>query len=180
MPVGKYIRIERRSLPEDLRIEISPADHPDARKLLLQLYAEQCDIYGFADQPQLDSARHTLPNGAFVIARAAGTGPVGCGGFRMHPHRTRVAEIKRMYVVPAWRCGGLGRRLLTHLETLATDFGASDLLLETGCANNIALHLYHSAGYQAIAPYVAGRDRAVNRAFTKKLANKVSSLPLPA
>jgi len=137
-------------------------------------------MYGFADTPELDSAQHLLPSGAFLLARAPGVkSPVGCGGFRTYPQREYVAEIRRMYVVPTWRGQGLGQLMLTRLEGLAASAGAREAILETGSLNTAALRLYELAGYQRTAPYVPGR-LDINRAFAKPLVAQSGELSRPA
>src|SRR5436190_5706213 len=69
----------------------------------------------------------TVPRSVFLIAELDGR-PVGCGALR--PIDAEVAEVKRMYVVPASRRMGVGRRLLTELERVAAEFGYHTLRLE--------------------------------------------------
>lgn len=96
---------------------------------------------------ELNPAEVTDGRGAFMIVTAHGT-PVGCGAFRLLDART--AELKRMYVVPAMRGQGLGRRLVDALEAEARAMGVRRLVLETGIRQSVALALYRAMGFQPI------------------------------
>jgi len=88
--------------------------------------------------------------GAFLIIYQEGT-PVGCGALRLLDPGT--GELKRMYVSPALRGRGLGRRLVTALETEALALGVRQLVLETGIRQTAAIALYRAAGFQPIPLY---------------------------
>jgi len=55
-----------------------------------------------------------------------------------------------MYVAPAWRGTGLGRRLVAALEGEARALGVRHLVLETGIRQTAALALYRKTGFQSI------------------------------
>lgn len=88
--------------------------------------------------------------GAFLVVRRGGT-PVGCGAVRLLDDNT--AELKRMYVAPAVRGTGLGRRLVEALEAEARSLGARRLVLETGIRQAAALALYRATGFHTIPLY---------------------------
>ena len=77
--------------------------------------------------------------------------PVGCGALKFHGDAP--AEIKRMWVAPAARGLGLGRRLLTDLEAQAVARGVRTLRLETNRALGEAIGLYRAAGYREVAAF---------------------------
>jgi GNAT superfamily N-acetyltransferase len=58
-----------------------------------------------------------------------------------------------MYVSPAVRGRGLGRRLVAALETEARALGVQRLVLETGIRQSAALALYRATGFQPIPLY---------------------------
>ena len=89
--------------------------------------------------------------------------PVACGG--LHDLGGGVAEVKRMWVDPAWRGAGLGARLLRHLEQLAADLGHQTVRLDTNDALTEAIALYGRSGYAAIAAY---NDNPYARAWFEK------------
>ena len=90
------------------------------------------------------------PDGVFVLVRSDGD-VVGCGGVR--PLGDGVGEVKRMWVSPAVRGTGMGRRLLDHLEEWVRRLGNDVVRLDTNSALNQAIAMYESAGYTAIERY---------------------------
>jgi len=92
---------------------------------------------------------------------------VGCGAIQ--PLDRETAEIKRMYVAPAYRGRGIARQLLAALEELAASGGRRVLRLETGDFMPEAVKLYASSGYQPIPTYgeYAGNPNSV--CFEKRL-----------
>jgi GAF domain-containing protein/GNAT superfamily N-acetyltransferase len=91
----------------------------------------------------------------FVVLYERGR-PVGCGGVRsLGPE---LAEIKRMFVTPAARGRGHGRRLLAELERRAAAAGATRVRLLSTEVLSEALALYESAGYAVVESHeVDGR-----------------------
>jgi ribosomal protein S18 acetylase RimI-like enzyme len=77
--------------------------------------------------------------------------PAGCGALKFRPGAS--AEVKRMWVSPAVRGLGLGRRLLAELETQAAAYGVRVLRLETNQALAEAVALYRSAGYREVPAF---------------------------
>ena len=63
------------------------------------------------------------------------------------------AELKRMYVDPAARGLGIGRRLLRALEDAARGEGVAVIRLETGIHQDEALGLYRANGYGDCGPF---------------------------
>jgi len=121
---------------------------PDARWCLEQYFAELDDRFdaGFDPALSIPADAHELvpPAGAFFIARLRER-PVGCGALKLH--RDAPAELKRMWIAPAARGLGVGRRLLQELERHAREAGAAVLRLETNHALTEAIALYRRSGY---------------------------------
>jgi DNA-binding MarR family transcriptional regulator/GNAT superfamily N-acetyltransferase len=95
------------------------------------------------------------PNGLLLVATLAGE-PVGCGVLRHHELREGVpgwSEIKRLWVSPAVRGIGLGRRLLAELEDCAASLGAPVVRLDTNRVLTEAIAMYRAEGYREIAPF---------------------------
>ena len=88
--------------------------------------------------------------GAWVVAYLDDE-PVGCGGVKRLDDSS--AELKRIYLAPAARGRGLGRRLLERLEQYACELGYELLRLDTGNLQPEALALFRSAGYEQIPDY---------------------------
>lgn len=94
--------------------------------------------------------------GVLLLARVNGE-PAGIGGVR--DLDTGVAEVKSMFVVPAFRGTGLGRRVLTELERIAAARGCRGVRLDTSSYLTEAIGLYRSAGYDEVPAY-NGNEKA--------------------
>jgi GNAT superfamily N-acetyltransferase len=90
------------------------------------------------------------PEGAFVLVEAGGE-LVGCGGLKRLDEGT--CEIKRMYLRPEARGGGLSRGLLDALEARALELGYLRARLDSGDRQPAAIRLYEGAGYERIPDY---------------------------
>ena len=100
----------------------------------------------------------TPPAGVFLLVEDAAE-VIGCGGIRrIDPHpgtRAERFEVKHLWLAPAARGHGAGRRLLEELERRAVEFGARELVLDTNASLEAAGGLYRSSGYVDIEPYNA-------------------------
>jgi len=140
----------------DLQITPEPSDSTLAGALLGRYYAELAAR--FPEGPDrfdlaliaAPASELTPPNGLFLLARRDGHA-FGCGAVRTLD--ADHAEIKRMWVDPAVRGHGIGRRLLTALEAAAAELGCRTVRLDTAAYLTEALPLYQSAGYVEIAAY---------------------------
>ncbi len=151
--------------PITLRV---PFDAPEVAALAAAQQEEMRGLYeGEADiGPTREAAMFEPPDGVFLVTRTDGRA-VACGGVCRFDE-TR-GELKRMYVVPAARGLGLGRRLLEELEDHARRFGYVALVLETGDRQPEALGLYQSSGYEPIPCYPPYSERSLSLCFEKKL-----------
>lgn len=90
------------------------------------------------------------PGGALLLARVDDK-PAGLGGVRHLD--TDVAEVKSMYVAPAYRGTGIGRRILARLEEIALEHGCRAVRLDTSDYLTPAVGLYRAAGYREVSAY---------------------------
>ena len=127
---------------------------PDARRCLRAYVEELSGRFDSGFDPALSiwAADHemTPPAGLFLVAMLHGE-PAGCGALKFHPGAP--AEIKRMWVAPAVRGLGLGRRLLAELEAHAAAHGVRVLRLETNQTLTEAISLYRTAGYREVPAF---------------------------
>lgn len=154
------------SVPE---LKSEPFDGASARALIELVQQEYVERYGGPDDTPLDASEFAPPDGGFVVLYLDGV-PVACGGWRTLPEWPGSAEIKRMFVVPAYRRRGLARFVLVALEDAARAAGHTQMWLETGERQPEAVQLYRSEGYQPIDGYGHYRDAPLARPMGKKLA----------
>ncbi|HEU0300314.1 MAG TPA: GNAT family N-acetyltransferase [Longimicrobium sp.] len=138
--------------PETITITRAGLADDASRALITALNAELSATYSEpgANHFGLEPEEVAEGRGAFLVVRLDGT-PVGCGAVRLLDAET--GELKRMYVAPAARGTGLGRRLVAALEAEARALGARRLVLETGTRQHAALALYRATGFVAIPLY---------------------------
>jgi len=138
--------------PTEVTIRRADLLSPAARVLIEALNAELTSRYpeDGARHFELDADEVASGRGAFLIASRAGE-PVGCGAVRRI--ETGIGEIKRMYVSPAARGLGVGRAVLSALETEARALDCVRLVLETGIRQPEAIALYERAGFSRIAAF---------------------------
>jgi GNAT superfamily N-acetyltransferase len=123
---------------------------PVAQHLVERVQQEYVVRYGGRDAAVVDPAEFSPPLGLFLVAEVDGR-PAGCGGWRSCGDG--VAEVKRMYVEPAFRRRGIAALVLTELERTAAAAGHQRLLLNSGDRQPEALALYDRAGYTPVTGY---------------------------
>lgn len=77
--------------------------------------------------------------------------PVACAA--MKPYGEGTYEVKRVFVLQAYRGKGISARLMGELEAKASVMGIRRLILETGHALTAAVGLYRKLGYRVIENY---------------------------
>jgi ribosomal protein S18 acetylase RimI-like enzyme len=146
---------------EGPRIELVPADGPEAVAAVRALFREYADSLaidlGFQDFEQELATlpgEYAAPGGALLLA-LVDDAPAGCVAMRPLPEadHANACEMKRLYVRRAFRRFGLGRLLAQALMDLATQAGHSCMLLDTLDDMEAARGLYTSLGFVEIPPY---------------------------
>ena len=105
---------------------------------------------GFARELAELPAGYARPRGRLLLARIAGE-PAGCVALR--PIDDRDAEMKRLYVRPAYRGMGIGRTLAECAIDEARGLGYASLKLDTLPRMAEAQSLYAQLGFEETAPY---------------------------
>jgi len=127
---------------------------PAARFCLNAYFAELAERFEAGFDPArsipAEDRELTPPAGLLLVATLHGD-PVGCGAVKFHPGAA--AEIKRMWISPAVRGLGLGRRMLAGLEDRAREAGARTTRLETNRALTEAIALYRTCGYREVPAF---------------------------
>lgn len=101
-----------------------------------------------------DLASVYRPPGALLIADCDGR-PAGCVGLAARPG-LRTLEVKRLYVRPAFRRGGIARALMSHAHEHAARHGLTRLVLDVLPAREAVIAFYRGLGYTETAPFEAG------------------------
>lgn len=117
--------------------------------MLDAMVAEMADLYDGLDlnapgMPKAGPAELGPPGGVFLVGYRDGM-PVCGGGLKRLPDGA--CEIKRMYVVPEARRGGVARALLAALEDAARGLGYRVARLDTGSRQPHAQAFYEASGY---------------------------------
>jgi putative acetyltransferase len=142
-------------------------DTPDAIALIGELDAHLHARYAVESRHGLSVERLLREGVAFFVARDGGR-PAGCGGVLLVGRE--YAEIKRMYVRPAFRGRRIGRLMLDHLIEHARAQGLTAIRLETGIHQHEALALYEGRGFRKIPPFGPYRDDPVSLCYELRLA----------
>jgi GNAT superfamily N-acetyltransferase len=155
-------------VPEELRLEQVPYEHPDVAPLEAAAQRFYIKIYGGPDDTPFTTADFSPPHGAFFVGYLKWEA-VAMGGWRFRtPGVPRVAqrpaEIRRMFVREGVRGRGFARLVLAALEASAAAAGADWMLLETGQPQAAAVSLYRSSGYVDVERfgYYAASETALN------------------
>jgi GNAT superfamily N-acetyltransferase len=106
---------------------------------------------GFDEELRTLPGAYAPPGGRLLLA-GRGADAFGCIALRPLA-QPAVGEIKRLYVQPAQRGEGWGRRLVAALLAEARAIGYEELKLDTLDWMNAARALYEETGFRACAPY---------------------------
>jgi GNAT superfamily N-acetyltransferase len=153
-----------------VKLEEAFWDDPDVQQLTTHQQVEIQARYGGGQEPG------TKPSAAdiavVVVARDDDGTALGCGALR--ELGDGVAEVKRMYVVPAARGRGVSKAVLAALEAAARERGWTTLRLETGPLQPEAVRLYAGAGYVRVAAFgaYAGDPDAADSLFFQRVLDQ--------
>lgn len=138
-----------------VRLTALPYDDPVAQELVEQVQQEYVARYGGRDEAVVEPGEFLPPQGLFVAAEIDGD-PIGSGAWRTiggDVAEIKAAEIKRVYVAPAFRRRGIAQRIVAVLESSAAEAGCRSVVLNTGDRQPEALALYEQLGYGPVAGY---------------------------
>ena len=136
---------------------VEPATSPDAIATARELFSEYqraigVDLCFQGFQAELESlpGAYAPPRGRLLLAWVDGE-VAGCGALR--PLGGDAAEMKRMWVRPAFRGRGLGRAVAEALLQAARAEGYARVRLDTLPVMTEARALYRSLGFVEVPPY---------------------------
>ncbi len=137
-----------------LPVTAGDTDKIEAVRALFVEYATSLGVdfclLGFEDELANLPGAYAPPRGRLLLAQS-GEEAVGCVALR--PLADDVCEMKRLYVRPAYRATGLGRRLIEALLAAARELGYRRMRLDTLPTLAAARRLYRTLGFRPIAPY---------------------------
>lgn len=149
------------SAPATIREATTPDDVALARALFVD-YAQWLGVdlcfQGFDEELATLPGAYTRPRGRLLLAGPPGAA-FGCIALRPldaaggGPVSSGIGEVKRLYVQPAARNGGWGRRLAERLLLDARAIGYAELKLDTLEWMESARALYGALGFAACPPY---------------------------
>ena len=133
-----------------MNLALEPVDQPDVIALIDALDAYQGALYPAESNYHLSVEALKATNVLFVVARDDAGVAIGCGAIVLYDG---YGELKRMFVPPAQRGGGIAKAIITYLEEHAAQRNCPLLRLETGIHQPEAHGLYARAGYERRGPY---------------------------
>ena len=148
--------------PDSDRVAVRPATTAEdvalARALFVE-YAKWLNVdlcfQGFDRELATLPGAYAPPEGRLLLV---GTPQAAFGCIALRPlggEKTPTGEVKRLFVQPAARNGGWGRRLVDAMIAEARAIGYRELKLDTLDWMTDARNLYAKVGFRACAPYYA-------------------------
>jgi len=148
----------------DVRVAESERDLDDVRRLFRAFVAwhrerhtEDLDLIdAYFDDVEWERELADLPgpygppDGTLLIAREADLA-LGCVAAKRFDDES--CEMKRMFVPPMARGGGVGRALADDVLTWARAGGYRQMFLDTSVRQTEAIALYRRLGFEEIPPY---------------------------
>lgn len=123
-------------------------------KELIQLYLNELnrDLTFQNIENELHDLHHKycFPHGRLLAAIEKGK-VVGCVAYtQLNAYR---CELKRLYVLPAYRHFGIGQALISNIISLAKKDGYQEMMLDTIKPLKAAIDLYHMYGFKECDSY---------------------------
>jgi len=132
-----------------LTIAVESPLSPDGRALVEGSQAALLAVFSADEIFTFSPEELATPDATFLVAR---DGPVPQGCVAMVDCGD-YAEVKRLYVAPSGRGGGVARALMAALEARARRAGKAFVRLETGDRLVPAVALYRVLGYHVRGPF---------------------------
>jgi GNAT superfamily N-acetyltransferase len=140
-----------------MNVSVTEAVDPGDVALVRHLFVEYASSLGtdlcfqnFEQELASLPGAYVAPRGRLLLARVSEE-LAGCTAMR--PLGEDLCEMKRLYVRPAFRSQGTGRKLAESIIQAARDVGYGRMRLDTLPGMAAAQRLYRDLGFRPIAPY---------------------------
>ena len=151
----------------DIITAVTKKDY-DAAGSLFREYAAWLNIdlcfQGFEEELQQLEQMYAPPKGLILLAKEKDD-YIGCVAVR--EKAPGIAELKRMYIQPAYQRHGLGNILLQQAISFAKNAGYEKIRLDTLATMTPAISLYKGSGFYTIDPYYFNPEKTA--VFFEKL-----------
>jgi ribosomal protein S18 acetylase RimI-like enzyme len=151
----------------------SPIHLEEARRLFEEYGASLPPELWFEDfRQEVDGlpGDYGPPFGRLLLSLTDDGGTVGCVALR--PLQPGIGEMKRMFVRPAHRGVGLGKKLALAILDEAAKIGYERIRLDTAPTMTEAMGLYEALGFRRIEPY---RHYPVDVLFMEIVLNTIQA-----
>jgi GNAT superfamily N-acetyltransferase len=131
----------------------SERDYAAARDLIAayqRWLGVDLEFQGFSKELETLSVMYGPPDGVMLLAEEGGVG-IECVALRRLVHGD--AEMKSMFVLPAYQGRGIGSKLTQEAITVARRLGHWAIRLDTVPRLDRAMRVYEKAGFTRIPPY---------------------------
>ena len=139
----------------------------EAAAALFKEYAQWLNIdlcfQGFDEELLHLEEMYALPYGAIFLAKE---NDLFSGSVAVRKKENGIAELKRMYIRPAFRKQGIAELLLNEALGFAKNAGYEKIRLDTLASMVPAMSLYKKAGFYEIDPYCFNPEK--NAVFFEK------------
>lgn len=137
----------------EIREALDPADIATVRSLM-QEYQEALGVdlsfQSFATELETLPGEYASPRGRLLLAWD-GDAVAGC--VAMRPLTDETCEMKRLYVRPGFRTGGVSRKLAERVIAEARSVGYRQMYLDTLPTMSGAQQLYERLGFKDVPAY---------------------------
>lgn len=132
----------------------SDPQHFNIARILFEEYAASLNVdlcfQGFDEELRTVDVQYNLPKGCLMLVFDNETA-FGCAAIREFENTT--AELKRMYLKPAYRGKGISKSLLQWMLDKAVELGYTSVRLDTLPQMKEAQQLYRQFGFKEIESY---------------------------
>ncbi|HTJ48113.1 MAG TPA: GNAT family N-acetyltransferase [Cyclobacteriaceae bacterium] len=152
----------------NIEIKIVSPSQDSVARLIAKLDRYQIALYGI-ENCNLEPSDTLMQNKAFMVGAFTSNLLIGIGAVKIVES---YAEIKRMFVDPAFRKHGVAIKILKELEEYAIERQLENIYLETGRLQFAAIELYKKMGYVIVDQFGQYRPNSVSIYFQKRLKFK--------